>query len=114
MHRAIYCDRRDSAGVDELRNTGSLRGVEKVLRAADVRVVNFAFALGPKAVIGRNMEYARNAVDRPCQRCGIAQIAGDVFEGQIGNGAIVARSTKQDAYSFAARDELPRDVAAEE
>ena len=54
------------------------------------------------------------AFERTVERFGIAKIAGGVFEWEVGNGAVLALRSEKDADRFATRDELARDVAAEE
>ena len=41
------------------------------------------------------------------------KIAGDVFQRQIGDGAVLAGRAQQHAHAFAARHQLARHVAAE-
>ncbi len=38
--RPVDGDGRHSAGIDQLLDAGALRGVQKIFRAADVRIVN--------------------------------------------------------------------------
>src|SRR5579859_7304770 len=114
MLRTVHGNRRDRAGVNELCNVRPFGRVEKIFRTADVRIVNIPLAPCPEAVVGGDVENARHAVESAGQRSRIAQIASDIFERQIGNRAIVAGSAKQHANTFTARDELPRDVTAEE
>src|SRR5229473_2046092 len=110
--RAIDGDGCDRAGVDQLLDTSPLRGVQKIFRSADVRIVNVLLALGPQAVIGGRMKDALDALHRAIKRGGVAQITGHIFERQIRDRAIGAGRAQQHAHFIAAGHQLPRHVAA--
>ena len=112
MFGTIHCDCSNRACVNELRDTCTLGGIEKIPGAADVRIVNVLLAFGPQAIISGNVKHTRDASKRASERRRVPQIAGDVFERQIGDRAIVAGRAQENAHVLAASDELPRDVAA--
>ena len=94
-------------------DAGAFRGSQEILRAAHVRFINIFAALGPQAVIGGHVEDALHALQRTVERGRVAQIAGDILERQIGDGAIVTGSAQQHAHVIAARDKLASNVAAQ-
>src|SRR5690242_1022038 len=114
MLGTIHGDRGDCAGVDELLDTRAFRRLEDIFRAADIRIVDLARLPGPEAVVGSDVKDALDAGEGAIERSGVAQIAGDVFERKIGDGAVAARRTQQDAHGFSALDEPAGNMAAQE
>src|SRR5438477_259076 len=76
--------------LDAAMRAGTHGGVEKIFCSAHVGIVNVLPALGPQAVIRGHMEDALGARDRARDCGGIAQVAGNVFEREITDGAIRA------------------------
>ena len=111
---AIDRDGGDGAGVNELLDTGVFRRKKKIFCAADVGFVNIFRALRPKTIIRRDVKDALHALHSTLEGSGIAQVAGDILQREIGDSAVVARSAQQHAHDIAARDELASDVAPEE
>ena len=114
MLRTVNGDRGDRAGINELLDARAHRGIEKVLCAADVRIVNILLALGPQTIIGGNVEDPLGSLRGARDRCRVTQIARDVFERQIRDRPIGARGTQHHAHVFPPRHQLARHVAAQE
>jgi hypothetical protein len=91
-----------------------LGGREEIFCAADVGLVNIFGALGPEAVIGGNVKDALYAFESALKRGWIAQIAGNIFQREIGNSTIMTGSPQEDADFIAAGDKLPGDVTPKE
>src|SRR5882672_10797916 len=106
-------DSGDGAGIDELLDAGALCGIQKIFCAADVRIVEVLLAPGPQAVIRGDVEDPLDILHGAIERGGIAQVSGDIFEREIGNGAIGAGGAHEHADVISARDELARYVAAQ-
>src|SRR5882724_1291395 len=113
MLGAIYGDGGHGAGVDELLDARALCGVQKIFCAADVRIVDVLLAPGPQAVIRGDVEDALDVFHGAIERGGIAQVSGDIFEREIGNGAIGTGGAHEHADVIAARNELARNVTAQ-
>src|SRR5438445_8448817 len=112
--RAIDGDSCHRAGVDQLLDAGSLRGIQKILRSSDVRIVDVLLALGPQAIIRGNVKNALDALHGAGERGGIAQISGYMLERQIRNRAIGARGAQEHSNFVTTGHQLPSDVAAQE
>src|SRR6267378_2376183 len=112
MLGAVDGDGGDGAGVDELLDAGALCRVQKIFCAADVRIVDVLLAPGPQAVIRGDVEDALDVFHGAIERGGIAEVAGDIFERKIGNGAIGAGGAHEHADVVSARNALARYVTA--
>ena len=88
--RAVDGDGRYCARINQLFDSGALRGLQKIFRSADVRIVNLPGASRPQAVIRCYVKDALHALHSAIERSRVAQIPGHVFERQVRNRAISA------------------------
>ena len=102
----------DGASVNELLDAGALGRGENIFRAADVGIIDVLRMPGPESVVRGGMENALDTLHGAVQRGCVSQIARDIFKRQVGDRAVLAGGTKHHADSFAASDQLTRDVAA--
>ena len=61
---AVHGNGRHGAGVNKFFNARTLGGLEQILRAADIRVVDFARSPGPQPVVRSNMKDAAHTRQR--------------------------------------------------
>src|SRR6266704_463349 len=111
--RAVDGNRGNRTRVDELLHARALRSVQQIPRSAYIRIVNLPRATGPQPVICRHVEDALHSFHGALKRSGFTQVAGHILKRQIRNRAIGTGSAHQHAHVFAARHQLPGQVAAE-
>jgi hypothetical protein len=73
-------DAANGTSVDNALNSGGLGGTEKVAGAIDIRAVELGGVLGPKAIVGSDVEEQAASGDSTVERGRVAEVARDGFK----------------------------------